>query len=544
MILDGASLAPETVIEADVCVIGAGAAGLALVSRLRQIADPRRPPRVVLLESGGRSPRRPSPATADLCDGTVHGEHYPLAETRRRGLGGTTSVWGGMLVPLDSCDFERREWVPESGWPFGHGELIEPYRAAVEQLGAVAAPDRLGEELDATARLPRLDGDLEIRPIQRPRRFRLGATLGSALASSDEVEIVLRATVIRLRTDRCGRRVSEAEVRTLGRTGSATRHRVRASWFVLAAGGIENPRLLLASPGPRGVALGNDHDLVGRYFMEHRYIGAGVVEAEPGVDLAAYTEGVKRPGGRVFGTLALTAEARRRHRLLDQNLRLFPHSAVDRSRSVMAFKAIWGGLRTGERPPALHRRLADLARGPVSVARYLAWRIPVHLGRDLRRRQSGYLFSGLEQEPEAGNRVLLARSRDVFGTPRPRLELRLSPRHWRSARRGLEIVADEVRRLGIGRLHRDRRWSRADQLQDKFGAHHMGTTRMHADPRRGVVDADCRVHGLENLFVAGSSVFPTGGSANPTLTIVALALRLADHLAVLSGFHAKRRDVA
>jgi choline dehydrogenase-like flavoprotein len=136
-----------------------------------------------------------------------------------------------------------------------------------------------------------------------------------------------------------------------------------------------------------------------------------------------------------------------------------------------------------------------------------------------------------EQAPNPDSRVVLSRERDALDCPRVALCWRTSPLDKRTAHRAREIFGEELWRAGAGRLQSSLEGEGKPWPARLRGArHHMGTTRMHSDPRRGVVDANCRVHGIANLYVAGSSVFPTSGAANPTLTIVALALRLAGHV--------------
>lgn len=517
--------------EADVCIVGAGAAGLTLATRLvRHVATS---PRIVLLEAGGRRPSDGAEGSVDVA-GLDPEEVYSLAELRAAGLGGTTHLWGGVLVPLDECDFERRDWVPHSGWPIHSSDLAVGQRVAADLLGAAAAPDELDPLLQTAC--PSLENwasevppEIGLRSIQLSGSPRLAEVLLPALARTGQVEVLHHARATQLLLDRGGRRIEEVAVVSRGRHG-VERSRVRAQVFVLATGGVENPRILLSSPGRGNAALGNEEDLVGRYFMEHRYVGAGILRAAPGIDLVPFTEGRAVGASRIFSTLALSSSVRRERRLLDQNVRLFPFSDLDGRSGVRALHRVRDAVVARQLPKAPIRTAATAARDTGAILSHLAWRLSLRHGSDPRPSQSGFVFSGLEQEPDVANRVTLSSRSDPLGVRLPHLRFRLSERHWQSAHDGLALLDSGLRRSGLGRIESPPEVVHDEALRDKFGAHHLGTTRMHADPRQGVVDGDCRVHETDNLFVAGGSVFTTGGSANPTFTLVALAARLADHL--------------
>ena len=536
MILDARKLVAGTILEADVCIVGSGAAGLTLAYDLGKAAA-----RVLLLESGGLNRVR---GMHPLNEGTTEGEDYSLQDTRERALGGTTNRWSGVLVPLDAVDFRARDWIPNSGWPLDESTLAPFYERAARFLDApVSIASGLHSVQTTNPALPPLCNDLEYRPIQFAKRLRLGLELRKELAASTTVELLYHATVTRLRLDRIERRVAEAEVMTQPQD-QVRSLRVVSKVFVLAAGGIENARLMLVSPGANGIALGNEHDLVGRYFMEHRYIGAGIAYAADGVDLRTFTKGINIGSGRVHPTIALNKKTRQQHRMMDLNIRLFTYSQEDQSASVQSFRRLLADAKVGSVPEQWRYLLLQIASQPIPLARYFASCLAHHFEWNASVDRVGYVFVGLEQEPEARNRVTLSKRFDNLGVPLPVLRFRLSNYHWRSAERGLEILGRGLVGSGFGSLRRNLGWLRKDELRDKFGAHHMGTTRMHQNPRQGVVDSNCRVHSIDNLFVAGSSVFTTGGSANPTLTIVALAFRLAEHLRQHIGEAPTDRKVA
>lgn len=466
------------------CVVGGGAAGITIA---RELADG--PLDVLLLESGGVAA---DARTQALYRGRTFGRpYYRLDEVRTRRFGGSTHCWEGMCRPLAPQDFTARGWVPESGWPFDYAAMLPYYRRAQRVCGLdvfaygaqrwatpEAAPLPLGSETFE-------NGVFQIAPHRFARRF------GKELDRAPNIDVCLNANVVDLVASRDGARIERAEVATLsGRRFSAAARR-----FVLATGGIENARLLLASRGVHTQGLGNIHDLVGRYFMEHPHLVSGAwLPASEQSSLGFYRA---RPSGSIHVSGCLTPSAR-----------------TQRDERILSFATFLA-------------RDAALPEFEEPLARFVAQMD----GRAEPARRAVFFMNEVEQAPNRASRVRLTDERDALGMPVVQLEWRLSPIDKRTLLRGHQLLARELGRAGLGRLQimldaDDNVWP--PELGG--GRHHMGTTRMHLNPKQGVVDADCRVHGLGNLFVAGSSVFPTSGSANPTLTLVALALRLADHL--------------
>ncbi len=504
MWLDGRALDGRT-LEADLCVIGGGPAALSLVHAL---ALPRGP-RVVLLESGGGGE---DPRVQSLAAGRTTGDPYAnLARSRSRRVGGTAHIWNTWVdseraakyAPLDPIDFEARSWVPLSGWPITRAEL-EPYYVRAHAtcgLGPYTYDPKDWAEPDERWLATGPDGfTTSLYQFGAARRFT--HDFPETLRYAEHVQLCTFATVLGLDTDGSGQAVTEARAACL--TGE--RFRVRARGFVLAAGGIENARLLLLSRGHGDQGLGNRFDMVGRCFMDHpRDFSCTLFPPD-----RAALEGMRfydvrsTALGALRGRLAPTEAALRCERLLNM-------SATLRRR--------WGGAALGWRdllPEGIRRTLPGADEGPAPRTRAEALRIELEIN--------------LEQAPDRRNRVVLGTDRDAFG-------LRRALVHWRwreidraSHARARARLAAALDRIGIGRLEIHPR-----ARLDPDAHHHMGTTRMSVDPELGVVDPEGCVHGLSNLFIAGSSVFPTSGFANPTLTIVALSLRLADHLRARLG---------
>jgi choline dehydrogenase-like flavoprotein len=533
MFIDARTIARDAVVQAGVCIIGAGAAGITLALSLRDSGFP-----VVVLESGDLDF---DADTQNLDAGIVAAQsNYPLDVSRLRFFGGTTNHWDGWCRPLDALDFVRRPAIPLSGWPLQKPALIPYYEQAqhICELGPFEYDP--GFWVNQTGQTePNFDPvRLKIAMIQVSPPTRFGQAYREALRRSVNVTTYLNANAVDLQANPTVSAVELIKVATIG----GPTFSVRARYVVLATGGLENARILLLSNRIQPAGLGNTYDLVGRYFMDHPWIRqAAVVRfAAPDPSLPLFFDETRLSETTVFATLAPGEAALTRlptdptatggFRIVMQKL----HRVIS---GVDAFKSVFGALSGFSLPANLWDDLGSILHDRDALADALYRAVT-------RRRTSPFppvmpsagpvvgalLDINIEQTPNPASRVMLSQERDALGQNRLVLFWRLTEMERRTYRRAQELAALEFGRLGIGRVNArplpDDGWP-----ADMFGSrHHMGTTRMSDDPKTGVVDADCRVHGLSNLYIAGSSVFPTSGYANPTLTIVALALRLGDEL--------------
>ncbi|MGN6149456.1 MAG: GMC oxidoreductase [Rhizomicrobium sp.] len=490
---DARTVPSGSVIETDLAIIGGGPAGITLALTL---AD--KPIRVLILESGGTDF---DDKTQALYEGTETGVRYtPLNATRQRCLGGGTNHWGGWCRPLDKSDFEKRSWVPYSGWPFGR-ETLDPYyprAAALVEAGPFDFEGKYQQWVDQYgAPLTLGAGGVytswfqfsKMRGSPLPTNF--GQRYAEDLKRLPHANLMLHANVTNIALTPDGRGVDHLAVATL----AGGKFTVKSKYVVLATGGIENVRLLLASNGVQKNGIGNDNDLVGRFFMDNpipRQTAKLVAFNGP---IAPYYLSNQRGDGAIFrATLAVT-------------------EAYKRSAQVM------GSLTTVENKVELD----ELGRAAVATT-------AAALDVDASDAQAYELGCGMELKPDPDRRLTLTNELDALGMPRLSLHMTIGDEDFALYRQTMKELGRQLLAARAGMIHLDRA-SRESWLEVMdWGNHHVGTTRMHDDPKQGVVDRDLKVHGVDNLFVAGSSTFPTCGASNPTMNLVALTLRLADHL--------------
>lgn len=544
MYLDARRVPEGQVVESDVCIIGAGPAGITIGRTLAGSSL-----KVCILESGGPDE---DAETQALAEGEVVGRpYYPLNETRYRVLGGSSNRWAGWCRPLEPIDLEERDWVPNSGWPIDWPE-IKPY---LEEAADVCQLEHRGfDTANWPHDIPALYGphfigsgvETSIWQCSPPTKF--GMVYRDELKQARNVSVYLYANATELQTDPHAQHVTSAAVACL----NGRRFRVKARAFVIAAGAIETARLLLASNAVKAEGLGNEHDLVGRYFMEHPHVVTGRIRVAqyedakrpflPALDRAlrgAYSRvALQRPSGGIKAAYTLRPDVQRRERLLNFSAHLTTGSFERRADSgaYHSLKLVVGNLRSP-------RRIAEQIKNrslPAGMSTHLK-RIATNLDEVgstvikeiVQRPTSLEVFAQSEQCPSPESRVTLSETRDVLGMQRPRLEWRLNALDKWSIKRSQELLGERLEAAGLGILEPAAWLVEDDQTWGASlhgGHHHLGTARMSRDPAKGVVDAAGRVHGMENLYVSDSAVFPTGGYANPLLTIVALALRSARHL--------------
>ncbi|MFO1060988.1 MAG: GMC family oxidoreductase [Dongiaceae bacterium] len=530
-------------LAAAICIIGGGAAGITLALELARSRDG-----ILLLEGGGP---QPEPASQALYEGETDdaGRHEAPDRYRQRCFGGATTIWTGRCLPLDPIDFERRPYMPGSGWPLRYEDLL-PYYERANQIceagpfayrAADALPGQPASLLEGFA-----GGSFaadRIERFSRPTDF--GKRYRGELAASRRVRVLLHANCTELHA--AAGAIERVGVQTLaGRS-----FEVAAGAFVLAVGGLETPRLMLASRRQRPEGVGNERGLVGRFYMCH--IAGTLGDFRPSLPRSGLRHAYARSPEGVYcrRRFALTAEAQRSHQIGNFVARTHHPRIPDPGHRTGALSAIYLGRNLIPYEITARIRVDVGRRKQLAHVRNLVldpWSTTLFMGRMLygrriakrklptvvvwpRSRHFSFDFS-VEQQPNPDSRIVLTERRDALGMPRLRVEWRHSELDLRTVRTAFTLLAEDIAASDCGGVALDDALSDEAILRDGAqGGHHIGTARMSDSPATGVVDRSCRVHGLGNLFVAGSAVFPTSGQANPTLTIVALALRLADHLA-------------
>lgn len=512
-------------VRADVCIIGAGVAGQTLAMRLTELGR-----KTVLIESGGLEFKS---GTQTLSDGDVSGEpYYELITSRLRLFGGTAAIWGGRCAELDPIDFEKRDYVPNSGWPIDKADLQPYYQKAYDTL-----------EIDHPNSKPRLGQVSQEDSGFQPDTLDIGfwrfdengeRFTNPSRGNLSDVQILLNATMTEMEVADSGK---VNAITLSGRAGQTSK--VVATEFVLAAGAIETIRLLMAGVPTRPNGFGNSRDLLGRYFMEHPHARGGEIVSEKLATTLRALPRMKRSHGNRYAAYVRLSEAeQRRQGVLNSALSLAPRRHEGRS-------------------PELVRSLKEKLKHDLPSTRF--WRSSYKGLKGLFARareqvdpwasvwavkQSGskrglYAVIRAEQAPNPASRVVLSERKDQFGMPFADLDWQFTDLDKQSVKALMLSLKSEYQRLGWGDVRLatwlddvSKSWS-FDPLISSHpigGYHHMGGTRMADNASAGVVDADCRLFESPNLYVASSSVFPTSGWANPTLTIIALAERLADHI--------------
>ncbi|QLE56784.1 FAD-dependent oxidoreductase [Nostoc sp. TCL26-01] len=543
MLIDAHTLSQDDSIETEVCIVGAGPAGITLARELAQTNI-----RVCLLESGGLDFDH---HTQSLTQGESVGNLFgTLEEQRCLQFGGTANFWkirlgnnqiGVRHVPLDKIDFEKRDWLPYSGWPFDKSHLDPFYKRAqrVCQLGAFAYDAESWQNAE-TPQLP-FTSHVTTSMFQFGPRAAFTHEYREEINQASNITTYLHANLIEIATDDTAKNVTRLRVAC----SSGKEFWVQAKVVILAMGGIETARSLLLSNKTQKTGLGNQHDLVGRFFMDHPLVSCGkLIPTNPDIFKNTALYDLRRVNNiPVMGKLALTEAVMRREQLLNISTLLFPIPKPYQLKAVNSLKELLSLRHNSQARQDFIKHLSNLFIGldyilPAAYGAFLkqepfipslAWGGWSNIANPQSRFAGFQLLHQTEQVPDPENRVTLIDERDRLGRQRVKLHWRWHDTDIQHIKRTQDILKQEITRAGIGELQLDRDGD-LPKLIHPGTHHHMGTTRMHDDPKQGVVDRNCQVHGVSNLFIASSSVFPTGGYANPTLTIVALAIRLADHV--------------
>lgn len=464
----------------DVVVVGGGIAGLVLANNIAKMKS------VVLLEAGDMEYSERSQkiyAGKVLGDGTLYA---PLDMGRWRALGGTSNIWGGACVDLEAFDFEKRDYIPRSGWPIDLAALSKYHSEALAILGV--------EGMGAGTPIVGSKGNLIQFARGVSKRPFVKDTYYENMNTNPNIDLFLNANVAHINLNDNADRVKSLSVKSYDFEKPAID--VEGENYVIAMGAIENVRTLLNSNSRLNKGIGNARDLVGRYFMDHPWSGAAhyvLFHNDPNYFTQDFTI---RPSRRFV-------EAQRIGNFYC---------------GISAYESKDGALKS---------YIKDL------ICSY-------ELSADLLKRIKkgfecgiGRMELFIEQAPNFESRISLGNDVDELGNRRVELDWNMSDLDGRTLRELLFEIGKYMADDEVGRVWLAPHLLEQDIKLRKYlsgGHHHLGGVRMGHSPDDGVVDSNCKVYGINNLFVAGSGVFPTSGAGNPTFTIVKLALRLSDHL--------------
>lgn len=461
-------------IKADICIVGTGPAGISLALQLINSGKS-----VCLLEAGGREPVAIN--NEHPYQGEVTGRPYEIAFTRLRYFGGTSNHWGGWCRPLDPIDFKKKDYIPLSGWPISYDDLVPYYKKALD----VCEIDTGGLGLDGfntnfadSSVLPQHSDILTNKNFFFSPPTRFGKRYSKNLEEADNISCYLNATATEF--------ITGADNISLlkGISSSGKPFSVEADSFVLAMGAIENARMLLAN----NVAY--QSDFVGRCFSDHT--------------------------GKTVAQAVISSENKyfRHNEHTTGDFSVLPH---------LSFKE----------PYILGNELINFGAilNPVMQTTGVSASVMNLLKFENKKPMDAFhVLIRMENTPNPDSTISLINQKDSYGMPRIKLNWMPNAFDFKAAERIGQLFADEMITKNFGRV-KIKPFDIADARRNAtIQAHHLGTTRMSADPEQGVVNKDLRTHDIDNLYVLGSSCFPSFGFSNPTLTIVALAVRLGEKL--------------
>jgi choline dehydrogenase-like flavoprotein len=506
MHIDARTLENNSLIEGDICIVGAGAAGISMA--LEWINTPYK---VILLEGGGFEYDE---QVQELYAGKTTGQRYfPLKSIRLHYFGGTTGHWAGWCAEFDEIDFKKRDWMPGSGWPITLDD-IRPFYPRAQKYLEIGPDDFTAahwQEKDATLKpFPFDESRVWSKMWQFSPPTRFGTKYKDAIVNAKNIHLYTYANLVDITANENVSEIKEVTVKN----HAGKQHMVRAKYFILACCSVQNARILLSANSQAPKGLGNDYDHVGRYFMEHLEIKTSSLWLADPADVKLYMMDFGVTKARA--ELAISEKMQTQYKLLNGTCSLSP---LEIAENQPAFIEVW----TDEKD-AMEKSIKKLDKPGTK---------PEHL--NIPKGFKAYqLFTRMEQAPNPESRITIDTEKDALGMPRAKLHWQLTAVEKNSLRMISTIIGREAGRVSMGRVKMyDYLQDDKDESWPSFtggGWHHMGTTRMSDDPAQGVVNSNCKIHNISNLYVAGASCYVTAGAVNPTLTLISLTIRLSDHL--------------
>jgi choline dehydrogenase-like flavoprotein len=519
-ILNANKIANDHILNADICIVGGGAVGIAIAKEFLNTSTT-----VLLLESGGMSH---NDQTQSLYEFENVGHPLRAQEgyvSRNRYLGGSTNSWAGRCAPLNEIDFEYRDWIPNSGWPITKQDL-DPYYAKAAALLKLPTyqycTSNIWEKLIIHHRPDYFDEQIFSPEVflfaEKPINMR--SAYAHELIASHNIQICIHANVTEIEPHNSLKTIENIHVATLG----GNKFRVKAGVYILACGGWENTRLLLLSQRHTPNGLGNQHDVVGRYYMEHPKKKRASIEIQSAMlKSPVFLGGQNVEMGSILLGTRFSDQFQRQKKLLNHYLEFSPLYPPGMTEFIDSLKRV---LKTRN---ILESDQHDLLRYSPFIFRWINYFARKGVNLPLPFEQIA-ITGHMEHAPNRDSRISLSAQKDALGLNRLKVDLRISSEEKAAMIHLHNEMGHWLEQKGLGLLKHDLPDSNSSWPGLTDSSHHMGTTRMSHNPKEGVVNQDCQVHGINNLYIASSSVFSTAGHVNPTLTIMAIALRVADHL--------------
>jgi choline dehydrogenase-like flavoprotein len=467
----------------DACLCGAGPAGITVARVLAKQGK-----RVAIFEGGGLEYSEPS---QDIYKGESIGLQYwdEVHTGRLRFFGGTSNHWGGRCAHFDNVDFEQRNYFGLPGWPIPREELLKYFDEACSIL------DISKEGFQASQKEKWKGENFRMSEVTFSPPTRFGTKYHQELRDSSNIDVYINANLTDIKLNKDLDAVESFEIQNY----KNNKFLFSANNYVIALGAIENARVLLNCNKQIATGIGNQAGMVGRCFMEHFNVEIG--------NFVADNSNVWQQN-----SIQLNPSENLIRKLEIGNAVL----AFDRNVEPVSYGRLKILKQTMREEICKSDFITDLSRKVV----------------DFNCPGDGVITSMIEQTPNLQSRVFLGTEKDMFGMRRVKLDWQVNENDKKTVRTlGIEI-AKEMARIGVARVQLKDYILDSTKVIDDFGrhAHQMGTTRMSEDPKFGVVNKNLQIHGFKNIFVAGSSVFPTGGGSNPTMNLVMLAERLGVYL--------------
>lgn len=507
--------------QPEVVVLGAGAVGIVTAVSLA-----RRGVKVLLCESGGRSVEQ---ASQTLNDAVVAGRpHTGVAEGRARLLGGTTTLWGGQLIAFRDIDFQARDWLGLKGWPIDRAALSKHYEAVSALLGLAIHTDDDTNVWKALG-LPRPDfgKDIEFVLTRWLKETNLARVFARDIANNPNLTVLLHATATGFEPTADGSGIAAATLRApSGRT-----ERIAAEQFVVSTGTIEASRLMLAAAQARPELPWAGNPWVGAAFQDHLDLRVGAVTPIDKKKFGNAFDNIFLKGFKYNPKIVLARSVQEELKITNVGgVFIFESSLTEHLSNLKIFLK---AMRNGALPPNLKSMPSHL-----SALAKIWWPLVLRYVKDNRALNPADLGISLrlhsEQKPLASSRITLDPERvDANGVPLVVLDWQVDGVEIEAMAALCERLGPELERQGMATLTVDRRIAARDRsilAEARDTNHHCGGLQMAASAADGVVDADLRVFGTTNLYIAGAAVYPSSSFANPTFTAMALGLRLVDRL--------------